>query len=94
MSAARSTAAEAGAFYLLDRGYIDFGRLYVLKQSCAFFVTRAKHNSLFWRRDWRGCVAQGVRSDQTIRLTGPKTSRRIPIRCGASITSTPRKICA
>ena len=32
---------EAGAFYLLDRGYLDFARIYVLKQSCAFFITRA-----------------------------------------------------
>jgi hypothetical protein len=38
---------EAGAFYLLDRGYLDFARLYVLKQSCAFFITRAKHTTQF-----------------------------------------------
>jgi len=33
---------EAGAFYLLDRGYVDFARLHFLAQGCAFFVTRAK----------------------------------------------------
>jgi len=36
---------EPGAFYLLDRGYLDFGRLYALHQSHAFFVTRAKSNT-------------------------------------------------
>src|SRR5271169_4430683 len=70
---------EAGAFYLLDRGYLDFARLYVLKQSCAFFITRAKHNTQFWRRDWRPvCYASGVRSDQTIQLTGPRTAQLYP----------------
>ena len=33
---------EPGAFYVMDRGYIDFGRLYMLHQAGAFFVTRAK----------------------------------------------------
>jgi len=70
---------EAGAFYLLDRGYLDFGRLYVLKQSCAFFITRAKHNTQFWRRDWRPVRrSSGVRSDQTIQLTGPRTAQLYP----------------
>jgi hypothetical protein len=70
---------EAGAFYLLDRGYLDFARLYVLKQSCAFFITRAKHNTQFWRRDWRPVPRwTGVRSDQTIQLTGPRTAQLYP----------------
>ena len=70
---------EAGAFYLLDRGYLDFARLYVLKQGCAFFITRAKQNTQFWRRQWRPVPAStGLRSDQTIQLTGPKTSRLYP----------------
>jgi hypothetical protein len=70
---------EAGAFYLLDRGYLDFARLYVLKQSCAFFITRAKHNTQFWRRAWRPVRrSSGVRSDQTIQLTGPKTAQLYP----------------
>ena len=78
-SHSRSTVPEAGAFYLLDRGYLDFARLYVLQQSCAFFITRAKHNTQFWRRDWRPvrCSA-GVRSDQIIQLTGPKTAQLYP----------------
>jgi DDE family transposase/uncharacterized protein DUF4372 len=70
---------EAGAFYLLDRGYLDFGRLYLLTQGCAFFITRAKQNTQFWRRDWRPVRhCTGLRSDQTIQLTGPKTSRLYP----------------
>ena len=70
---------EAGAFYLLDRGYLDFARLYVLKQSSAFFITRAKHNTQFWRRHWQPVRrSSGVRSDQTIQLTGPKTARLYP----------------
>ena len=67
---------EAGAFYLLDRGYLDFARLHVLKQSRAFFITRAKQNAQFWQRQWRPVLrSTGLRSDQTIQLTGPKTSR-------------------
>lgn len=70
---------EAGAFYLLDRGYLDFARLYVLKQSCAFFITRAKQNTQFWRRAWRPVRrSSGVRSDQTIQLTGPRTAHLYP----------------
>jgi hypothetical protein len=70
---------EAGAFYLLDRGYLDFARLYVLKQSCAFFITRAKQNTQFWRREWRPVRrSSGVRSDQTIQLTGPRTAQLYP----------------
>jgi hypothetical protein len=41
---------EAGAFYLLDRGYLDFKRLFVILQRQAFFVTRAKSNTQFKRR--------------------------------------------
>jgi len=70
---------EAGAVYLMDRGYLDFERLYSLHQACAFFVTRAKQNTQFYRRGSRPVShASGLRSDQTIRLTGPKTSRLYP----------------
>lgn len=41
---------EAGAFYLLDRGYLDFARLFAIHQAQAFFVTRAKSNTKFKRR--------------------------------------------
>ena len=70
---------EAGAFYLLDRGYLDFRRLYLLTQGCAFFITRAKQNTQFWRRQWRPVRrSTGLQSDQTIQLTGPKTARLYP----------------
>lgn len=71
---------EAGAFYLLDRGYHDFARLYRLAQGCAFFITRAKHNTQFDRRSSRPVDrTTGLRSDQTIRLNGPKTSQLYPV---------------
>lgn len=72
---------EAGAFYVMDRGYVDFGRLYRITRASAFFVTRAKRNTQFSRQ--RSCKAdksRGVRSDQVIILTGPKTSRLYPDR--------------
>jgi len=70
---------EAGAFYLLDRGYVDFARLYVLAQACAFFVTRAKKNMQFYRRNSRPVErSAGLRSDQTILLTGVRTAQRYP----------------
>jgi len=70
---------EPGAFYLLDRGYGDFARLYTLTQACAFFVTRARRNTQFYRRRSHPVdPSTGVRSDQTILLTGPKTSRLYP----------------
>jgi hypothetical protein len=72
-------ALEPGAFYLLDRGYVDFARLYTFTQTCAFFVTRAKKNMQFYRR--ASCPVDrstGVRSDQTIVLTGIRTAQRYP----------------
>ncbi len=70
---------EAGAFYLLDRGYLDFARLYAFAQACAFFITRAKRNTQIHRcRSHPFDPSTGVRSDQTIRLTGPQTSRLYP----------------
>ena len=70
---------EAGAFYLLDRGYIDYRHLYLITQALAFFVTRAEHNTRYRRCAWRGVDrSTGLRSDQTIRLTGPQSSRRYP----------------
>src|SRR5439155_22252310 len=56
---------EAGAFYLLDRGYVDFARLHAFTQACAFFVTRAKKNMQFYRRSSRPVErSAGVRCDQ------------------------------
>jgi transposase len=70
---------EAGAFYLLDRGYVDYRRLYLITQALAFFVTRAEQNTRYRRCVGRGVDrSTGLRSDQTIRLTGPHSSRRYP----------------
>jgi len=70
---------EPGAFYIMDRGYIDFGRLYAFTQSLAFFVIRAKSNLAYSRRSYRQVdKSTGLRSDQTIILKGPKTSQMYP----------------
>jgi transposase len=58
-----------GAYYVMDRGYLDFGRLYQLHQAKAYFVTRAKSNLAFKRRYSRGVdKATGVQCDQTVIL--------------------------
>jgi hypothetical protein len=70
---------EAAAFYVMDRGYIDFRRLYRFPLSLAYFVTRAKKNLNYRRQASRGVdKAAGLRSDQTIRLRGAKTARQYP----------------
>jgi len=74
---------EPGAFYIFDRGYIDFVRLYHLHQSGAFFVTRSKKNTLFRVVESRLVEeGTGVRCDQTIRLTGlhSQTDYAAPLR--------------
>jgi transposase len=61
---------EAGAFYVMDRGYVDFERLYGFTLSAAFFVTRTKSNILLQRRYSRPVdKTTGVRSDHTVVLT-------------------------
>ena len=70
---------EAGSFYVMDRGYTDFQRLYHFNQGLAFFVIRAKRDLAFTRRAHREVdKSTGLRSDSTIRLCGPKTSRLYP----------------
>lgn len=70
---------EPGAFYVMDRGYIDFARLYRFAQGNAFFVTRGKRKLDCTRRARREVdKATGLRSDQTIVLAGPKSSRSYP----------------
>jgi hypothetical protein len=70
---------EAGAFYVMDRGYVDFQRLYRLTTAGAFFVTRGKRNLDFTRRSRRRIdKTTGLRSDQTIVLAGLKSSRLYP----------------
>lgn len=70
---------EAGAFYVMDRGYVDFGRLYAMHQSGAFFVTRAKSN-IKARRVYSAPVdkATGLICDQRIKLCGAKSLRDYP----------------
>jgi hypothetical protein len=70
---------EAGAFYVMDRGYLDFGRLHRFTVCLAFFVIRGKKNLDYTRRSYRRVdKATGLRSDQTIILDGPKTSKSYP----------------
>jgi len=58
-----------GAYYVMDRGYLDFARLYELHQAKAYFVTRAKKNFTFQRRYSREIdKASGVQCDQTVIL--------------------------
>jgi Domain of unknown function (DUF4372)/Transposase DDE domain len=58
---------EPGAFYVMDRGYIDFQRLFVFTLSAAFFVVRTKSNVLLQRRYSHAVdKSTGVRSDQTV----------------------------
>ena len=70
---------EPGSFYIMDRGYIDFARLYAMHQSLAFFVTRAKRNFQFKRRYSHPIdKATGLRSDQTIILKGVESVKDYP----------------
>ena len=70
---------EAGAFYVMDRGYVDFARLHRFTLASAFFVTRGKRNLDCTRRKRRAVdKTTGLRSDQTIVLAGPKSSRLYP----------------
>ena len=70
---------EAGAFYMLDRGYIDFRRLAVFTRRPAFFVTRSKKNLDCERRCSRRVdKSTGLRCDQTIVLKGIKSARDYP----------------
>lgn len=65
---------EAGCFYIMDRGYLDFSRLHVFHQNQAFFVIRAKSNLQCRRLRSRPVEkTTGLRSDQTIALTGVQT---------------------
>ena len=70
---------EAGAFYVMDRGYLDFRRLYLLKLCLSFFIIRAKSNLKF-RRLYSNTIdkAVGLQCDQTIILTGIDSSKDYP----------------
>ena len=76
---------EAGSIYVMDRGYVDFKRLYAMHQAAAFFVTRAKRNFKCKRRYSRPVdKTTGLRCDQSVVLAGfyskkdyPEAMRRI-----------------
>lgn len=70
---------EAGSFYIMDRAYIDFARLYKLTQSFAFFVIRSKSNTKF-RRIYSRKVdkSTGLKCDQTIVLSRDKSFKEYP----------------
>src|ERR1019366_2925014 len=70
---------EAGAFYVMDRGYVDFQRLYIFTLSAAFFVVRTKSNVLLQRRYSHPVdKATGVRSDHTVILTAIDSAKVYP----------------
>lgn len=70
---------EPGAFYLLDKGYIDYARLHYIKESCAFFVTRMKDNAQYRVvKSQNVDKSTGVLCDQIIRLTGTKSADAYP----------------
>jgi len=71
---------EVGAFYVMDRGYLDFARLYSLQLNNSFFVTRAKSNFKFDRiYSHEVDRTTGVICDQTINLSGFYQSKIILI---------------
>lgn len=69
----------AGAFYIMDRGYLDFARLHRIQEHSAFFVTRAKKNFRCQRRYSRPVdKSAGLRFDQTVVLSGFYAQRDYP----------------
>ena len=70
---------EAGAFYIIDKGYIDYSRLHVIEQAKAFFVTRAKENFAF-KRIYSSPVnkKRGVVCDQLVNLIGHYAAKNYP----------------
>jgi hypothetical protein len=72
-------AFQAGAFYVMDKGYVDYGRLHRVHCAGAFFITRAKKNIDFGVRKRQPVDAiSGVVSDRFIRLRGPKSRDLYP----------------
>jgi IS4 transposase len=70
---------EAGAFYVMDRGYLDFARLHAFHRAGAFFVSRTKADILMHRCHSRPVdKTTGLRSDQTVFLTSAVSRRHYP----------------
>jgi hypothetical protein len=70
---------EPGAIYIMDRGYLDFARLFTFTQNLSTFITRAKNNFDYRRLSYRKVEkTTGLRCDQTIRLNGFYASQDYP----------------
>ena len=70
---------EAGAIYLIDRGYIDFSRLYKIETNKSFFITLSKSNMQYRRiYSHQSDIVNGIHSDQTIALTGVNSRNEYP----------------
>jgi len=70
---------EAGGFYIMDKAYVDFKRLFVIHLSRAYYVTRAKDNFNFRRISFvKTDKTDGIICDQTVKLTGIKSSVNYP----------------
>jgi len=81
VNALDALSVEPGAFYLMDRGYLDFKRLFRLQQSAAFFVTRLKDNTRYRVIQSRKTdKAAGVLCDQIIKLAGVRSASGYPDR--------------
>ena len=61
---------EAGSYYIFDRGYNDYSRLYAIHKLCATFIVRAKKNALYKRLSWKRRLEHNVLSDSIIRFSG------------------------
>lgn len=70
---------EPGSFYVMDRAYVDFSRLYTMHQHLSFFVTRAKSN-FDYRRLYSHAIDKttGLKCDQTVLLNGDRSSKDYP----------------
>jgi transposase len=70
---------EVGAYYIMDRGYLDFNRLYNIYEEGSYFITRAKSNFSFERLYSKPVdKSLGLQCDQVIRLSGYQTSKKYP----------------
>ena len=70
---------EPGSFYIMDRAYLDYERLYRIKENLGYFIIRAKKNMKFQRTESRKVdKSTGLRCDQVIRLSGFNTRKRYP----------------
>ena len=83
---------EVGAFYVMDRGYLDFQRLYAMHQAGAFFVTRAKAG-MNARRVYSAATdrASGVICDQRVMLNGFYSAKNYRSICGAFASKIPSR---